>query len=137
MRMMRWMLVGILVGVCASPVMGHAATAVDGTTWQITITPDDAEKKVGEKASKDTLSFKGGQLTSTACVKYGFTHSAFTVGGTSTAPSFQADQTSAKEGKMAWSGQVAGNAISGTVAWTKKNGQVLHYTFTGKKAKSS
>ena len=45
MRMMRWMLVGILVGVCASPVIGYAATALDGTQWQITITPDDAAKQ--------------------------------------------------------------------------------------------
>ena len=138
MRMMRWMLVGMLVGVCVSPGIVQAATMLDGTKWQITVTPDDAAKKAGEKASKDTLIFKKGQLTSTACVKYGFAHSAYTAAGTPAAPAvFQAEQTSAKEGTMTWSGQVAGNTISGTAAWTKKNGQVLNYTFTGKKAKAS
>ena len=137
MRMMRWMLVGMLVGVCVSPGMVHAATPLDGTKWQITVTPDDAAKKAGEKASKDTLIFKASQLTSTACVKYGFAHSAYTAAGTPAAPSFQAEQTSAKEGKMTWSGQVSGNTISGTAVWTKKNGQILNSAFTGKKAKSS
>ena len=137
MRMSRWMLVGILVGVCVSPMMVHAATPLDGTKWQITITPDAAAKKAGEKASKDALIFKGGEMTSTACVKYGFAHSAYTAAGTPAAPSFQAEQTSVKEGKMTWSGQVVGNTISGTAVWTKKNGQVLNSTFTGKKAKSS
>ena len=87
--------------------------------------------KAGEKPSKDTLIFTGGQMTSTACVKYGFAHSAYTAVGTPAAPSFQAEQTSAKEGKMTWSGQVAGNTISGTAAWTKKNGQVLNYNLYG------
>ena len=137
MRMVRWMLVGMLVGVCVSPGMVHAATPLDGTKWQITITPDAAAKKAGEKPSKDTLIFKGGQMTSTACVKYGFAHSAYTAAGASIAPSFQAEQTSAKEGKMTWSGQVSGNTISGTAVWTKKNGQILNSAFTGKKAKSS
>ena len=137
MRMMRGMLVGMLVGVCVSPGIVHAATPLDGTKWQITLTPDAAAKKAGEKPSKDALIFKGGQVTSTACVKYGFAHSAYTTAGTPAAPSFQAEQTSAKEGKMTWSGQVAGNTISGTAVWTKKNGQVLNSTFTGKKAKSS
>ncbi len=133
MRMMRGMLVGMLVGVCVSPVMVHAATPLDGTKWQITITPDAAAKKAGEKVSKDTLIFKDGQMTSTACVKYGFAHSAYTTASTPAAPSFQTEQTSAKEGKMTWAGQVAGNTISGTTVWTKKNGQVLNSTFTGKK----
>ena len=137
MQMRRWVLVGMVVGVCVSPVMVHAATPLEGTKWQITITPDAAAKKAGEKASKDSLIFKGGQMTSTACVKYGFAHSAYTAAGTPAAPSFQAEQTSAKEGKMNWSGQVAGNTISGTAAWVKNDGQVLNYTFTGKKAKSS
>ena len=137
MRMMRWMLVGMLVGVWISPVMVHAATALDGTKWQIVVTPDAAAKKAGEKVSKDTLIFKGEQMTSTACVKYGVAHSAYTAAGTSAPPSFQAEQTSAKEGKMTWSGQVTGGTVSGTAVWTKKNGQVLNYSFSGKKAKSS
>jgi len=132
------LIVGILVGVCVSGGIVHAATPLDGTKWQITITPDAAAKKAGEKPSKDALIFKGGQMTSTACVKYGFTPSAYTTAGTGASSSFQTEQTSAKEGKMTWSGQASGNTISGTAVWTKKNGQVLNSTFTGKKkAKSS
>lgn len=127
------LVVGMLVGVCLSPMVVHAATPLDGTKWQITITPDAAAKKAGEKASKDALIFQGGQMTSTACVKYGFASSAYTAAGTAASPSFQTEQTSTKEGTMTWSGQVSGNTISGTAIWTKKNGQVLNSTFTGKK----
>ncbi len=50
---------------------------------------------------------------------------------------FQTEQMSAKEGQMTWSGQVAGDTISGSTIWTKKSGQQLHYQFSGKKGKSS
>ena len=137
MRVRRWMLAGMLVGACVIPMVVQAATPLDGTKWQITITPDAAAKKAGEKVSKDMLIFQGGQMTSTACVKYGFAHSAYTAAGTSAAPSFQAEQTSAKEGKMTWSGKVSGDTIGGTASWTKKNGRMLHYRFAGKKVQSS
>ena len=137
MRMMRWVLAGMLVGVCVSPVMAVAATPLDGTKWKIKITPDEAAKKSGEKTSKDTLIFKSGQMTSTACVKYGFSPSAYTATGSAGGPSFQTQQTSAKEGTMTWSGQVSGKTINGTATWTKKNGQMIHYTFAGAKPKSS
>ncbi len=129
--------VGMLVGFCVSPVMVHAAAPLDSTKWQITLTPDAAAKKAGETPSKDALIFKGEQMTSTACVKYGFAPSSYTTAGTAASPSFQTEQTSAKEGKMTWSGQVAGNTISGTAVWTKKNGQVLNSTFAGKKKAKS
>ena len=135
--------IGLVMGVllastCLISSVVHAATAtLNGTQWSIKITPDEAAKKAGEKASKDTVIFKGGQMTSTACVKYGFTPSSYTATGAETGPSFQTEQVSPKEGKMTWSGQVSGNTITGTAAWTKKNGQVLHYTFSGKPSTKS
>ena len=81
--------------------------------------------------------FKAGQLTSTACVKYGFVPSSYTAEGTKMKSTFQTEQMSAKEGQMTWSGQVAGDTISGSTIWTKKSGQQLHYQFSGKKGKSS
>jgi hypothetical protein len=113
-----------------------AGAALDGTRWSVTVTPDTAAKKAGEKPSKDTLIFKDGQLTSTACVKYGFAPSAYTATGTSTKASFQAEQTSAKEGKTSWSGHATEGTITGTMTWTKQNGQTLQYTFSGKRSKT-
>ncbi len=133
MSIVRWGFVALLVGVCAGPGLVQAATPLDGTKWKVTLTPDAAAKKAGEKTSKDSLIFKAGQMTSTACVKYGFASSSYTAEGST----FKAEQMSAKEGQMSWSGQAAGEAISGTTTWTKKNGQQLHYEFSGKKAKSS
>ncbi len=137
MSMIRWGLVALLVGACAGPGVVQAATSLDGTKWKVTVTPDTAAKKAGEKTSKDTLIFKAGQMTSTACVKYGFASSSYTTEGTKAKSTFQTEQLSAKEGKMTWSGQTLGDTISGNATWTKKNGQQLHYQFSGKKVKSS
>ena len=137
MRGMRGVLLGILVGMCSGPLAAQAATPLDGTKWKIAITPDEAARKAGEKASKDNLVFKNGQVTSAACVKYGFAPSSYTAAGAPTSPSFQMEQVSPKEGKMSWSGQVSGDTIAGTTTWTKTNGKTLHYQFSGKKAKSS
>ena len=114
-----------------------ASTApLEGSKWSVTITPDAAAAKQGEKPSKDTLIFKAGKLTSTACVKYGFTASPYTAAAaqTGTVWSFNTEQTSSKEGKISWMGEVSGNSVKGTMSWTKKNGSVLNYTFQGKKA---
>ncbi len=134
------LVIGILLAnTCLTSNVVHAATGTfDGMQWSIKITPDDAAKKAGEKVSKDTMIFKSGQMTSTACVKYGFQPSNYIATGATTGSLFQTKQVSPKEGTMAWSGQVSGDTITGTAIWTKKNGQMLNYSFTGKKqAKSS
>ena len=48
--------------------------------------------------------------------------------------SFSAEQMSRRQGKTAWSGVITGDAIAGTMTWTKKNGAIFHYAFEGKKA---
>ena len=137
MNVRRGILLAMLAGLCVAPGTARAAGSLDGTKWQITITPDAAAMKAGEKPSEDTLIFQEGQVTSTECVPYGFEHSSYTMSQAEAAPTFETEQVSEKEGTMTWWGQVVGDTINGTAVWTKKNGDVLHSTFTGKRAQSS
>ena len=112
-------------------------SGLDGTRWSVQVTPDAAAAKQGEKSSKDTLSFKDGKLTSTACGKYGFASSAYNGTQTGAMWSFSTEQVSKKAGKTAWSGEANGEAIRGTMTWMKKDGSTLRYTFTGRKTGKS
>ena len=140
--MRAWVLaVGVMIlgwSLWSGPVQAKSQMAssasLEGSKWSVTITPDAAAVKQGQKPSKDTLIFKAGKLTSTACVKYGFLASPYTSAAAQTgAWSFTTEQTSPKEGKMSWMGEASGNLVKGTMTWTKGDGSVLNYTFEGKK----
>ena len=130
-------MLGLLVcSLGATQVLAATHTGpLNGTKWKIRGMPDEAAKRVGEKPSKDTLIFKEGNMTSTACVRYGFKVSPYTASQSGTAWSLNTEQVSPKHGKMTWAGQVNGEAITGTMVWTKKDGTMLHYTFEGTKAR--
>ena len=108
---------------------------LDGTKWKIRGMPDETARRMGEKPSRDTLMFKEGHMTSTACVKYGFKASPYTASQSGTASSLNTEQVSPKHGTMTWAGQVQGEAITGTMVWTKTDGTRLQYTFEGRKAR--
>lgn len=109
------------------------AGSLDGTAWSVKVTPDEIAKKQGEKPSGDSLIFQDGKVTSTACVKYGFAASPYTVSKLGEQWTFKAEQVSSTDGKTVWAAAITGNSIKGTMDWTKKNGTVLHYTFEGTK----
>ncbi len=123
---------GVSLGVL--PVSAATQTTLklplDGTQWAITVTPDALSVSGGEKPFEDTLSFSAGVLTSATATKNGFSGFTYT---SSLGFSFKAKQTSKDQGKMAWSGEVSGASIKGTMTWTKKNGSFFSYRFEGKK----
>ena len=104
------------------------------TRYKVTVTPDDEAARAGEKAFEDTLIFKGGTFVATQCEKHGFGPVQFQDdtrrGGVG---SFTAEPVSEKEGKAKWTGTVTGASIRGEMQWTKKDGTVLNYTYTGEK----
>ncbi len=111
-----------------------AASSLDGTTWSVKLTPDEAAKQKNEKGFNDTLIFQGGKVTMTECIKRGFPSSAYAPGDAAQPSSFKAEQASQTEGKTRWVGAVANNAIKGTMIWTKNDGTVVNYTFEGTQA---
>jgi hypothetical protein len=100
-------------------------------TWTITVTPAD-----GGKGYDDTLTFtKGTKLTSAFLKKHGFDETEYdpdTRGGQ--VQTFTATSTSKKEGTAKWTGTAAAGQLQGTLTWTKADGSVVEYSYTGTRA---
>ncbi len=116
-------------------VSGSAWSAsLNGSSWNVKVTPDAQAVAAGEKTFDDTLIFKEGKLTATACVKEGFAPSDYKPMSESKDSAFTALQTSAKQGSTDWHGAVQKTgSIEGTMVWTRLDGKIVHYTFAGKK----
>lgn len=99
-------------------------------TWKVRITPDAVAVKHGEKASEDTLVLLQGVFRSDGWSLYGFAPVGYTIKDNA----FTADVQSAKSGTLHWSGLINGDAIAGRLDWTMKDGTVLTYTYSGKRA---
>ncbi len=132
---MRRTALGVL---CVLSVMLLAMAMADpfeGTRWKVKVVPDEDARRAGEKEFDDVLSFKGGLFTAEACEKYGFKPVPFEEDTRRFGPaSFTALPESEKEGKAKWTGTVTATAIKGDLVWTKKDGTVLNYSYTGEKA---
>ena len=126
MRATRWVMLALLL-------IGGVALAdkltLDGRSFAIV---------TGEKGKppteRETLIFQDGKFHSTGCDPYGFTEAVYRVkpaprGGIS----FEADTTSAKEGKIHWQGTVQGESVQGTFVWTKAGQPPIEYTFKSTK----
>jgi hypothetical protein len=104
------------------------------TKWKIAVEPDDDSRKSGGKKFDDTISFKGNKLESEELKKHGFEPGAYegdVRGGAM--GTFKATQTSEKEGKAEWSGTITASEMKGELTWTKADGTVLKYSYTGSK----
>jgi hypothetical protein len=104
------------------------------TKWKIAVEPDDDARKAGGKKFDDTISFKGNKLESEELKKKGFEAGVYegdVRGGA--IGTFKATQTSEKEGKAEWSGTITASEIKGELTWTKADGTVLKYSYTGSK----
>ena len=99
-------------------------------TWKVKVVPDAEAAAKGESEFDDTLILGKGKFKSTACVPYGFGEVPYhTEAGT-----VMAEMSSAKEGSNHWHAEISGDSISGKMTWTKSDGTVLHYSFTGTRA---
>ena len=109
--------------------------AIDGTRWSVKVTPDAIAAGKGEKAFDDVIVADGGLVTMSECEKWGFKPSKYTTQQAGEGMSFRTEQTSKKEGHSIWTGDIVGDKITGKMAWTKKDGTVLNYSFEGMKAR--
>lgn len=112
-----------LAGVRADPFAGK---------WVINIEPDDAARKLGERAGQDMLVFKGNTLSCEWCSKRGFKPVEYEEDTRRFGPAkFEGVGKSKDAGQAKWTGTVTGGAISGDIVWTKPDGTELRYTYTG------
>jgi hypothetical protein len=101
-------------------------------TWKVRLLPDAEAAAKGEKQSDDVLHLQNGKFHSTGCDLYGFGPADYTVDGNR----WKAETRSEKEGAIHWHGEVAGDSIAGKMQWTRKDGTVRNYSFTGARAGS-
>ncbi len=108
---------------------------LDGSKWKVALIPTKETEAKGEKAFVDQLIFEDGKITSTACQKYGFTASAYSIDAKPALVNWKTEQTSTKQGmgKTQWSGSVQFNRIEGKMTWHKADGTDLGYTFSGER----
>src|SRR5262245_43633809 len=104
--------------------------ATEDGTWKVKVVPDSEAAAKGESEFDDTLLLGKGRFKSTACIPYGFGEVPYR----SEAGTIMAEMTSAKEGSNHWHAEVNGDTISGKMTWTKSDGTVLRYSFTGTRA---
>ena len=132
-----------VVGQCPSASGEQASTQIastsslEATTWPVKVIPDATTAQKGEKAFDDELSFKGGQVTMSACVKSGFAPSSYTLAPSGSSWSFTTRQVSKDQGNTNWTGLISGDSMKGTMVWTKLDGTILRYNYEGKKAAAS
>jgi len=88
-------------------------------------------KKGDAKADPDTFAFREGKFHATGCDPYGFKPAPYKVEKSGDDWTFASECKSPKEGSMSWKGIVKGDAISGTVVWTKPGQAPIEYTFKG------
>lgn len=111
---------------------GNQVSALDGTTWALTVEPDEIAKASGATGFKETLKFVGGKA-SLSLPKVGVQEAPYSVAQVGAkAWSFQTKRSSAAEGSSNWTGTVRGNTIEGKLVLTK-GGIALSYTFKGYK----
>jgi hypothetical protein len=96
-------------------------------TWTVKVTPDAPSAAKGEKEFDDTLILHKGKFRSTACEAHGFGEASYRTEENH----WMADVASLSEGKNHWHGELTGETVDGQLTWTKPDGTVLNYTFTG------
>jgi hypothetical protein len=99
-----------------------AKGTLDGKVFTV-----DSAEKGKTSTEKDDVDFANGKLHSKGCDQWGFGAGAYKTDGNK----FEADTTSAKEGKIHWSGTVVGDKIEGTYVWTKAGQKPIEYGFKG------
>ncbi|MGE5609837.1 MAG: hypothetical protein ACM359_11320 [Bacillota bacterium] len=100
--------------------------------WHLKLVPDSDTKRDGAKEFDEAIMFEDGQLMAENFACYGFTPGEYTI--PEDQPSkFSAAMESNSKGKLDWSGVVQINKLTGQLIWTKKDGKVWKFTYTGRK----
>ena len=126
---MKTMMMAVFAGALAIGSVALAkGAALDGKKFSV----DSGEKGKPADKAVETLTFKDGKFHSLACDQYGFGDGAYTTTKAAAGTAWEADTTSAKEGKIHWKGTVTGDAVEGTFVWTKAGQAPIEYWFKSK-----
>ncbi len=96
--------------------------------WKIALVPDDATRLAGEEGFADKIMFEETVFTAEACSMYGFAPCGYNAGDQG---HFDVAMVSDRHGQMAWSGAAQNGVVIGQLTWTKDDGSVRIFTFSG------
>jgi hypothetical protein len=106
------------------------APTLDGTSWNVKLTPDAATAKKGEKAFDDTLGFFEGKIDLMNFSQLGF-YPPYKAKASGAAVAFNGNSRNTKGDKLTLQGQVKGQTVSGSVVHTLKDGTVHRFSLSG------
>lgn len=125
--------VGLLILSAGIALAGDGKLAgLDGTSWKVDVNPDGMAKEKGEKDFHETITFADGKIVTNEGPKVGFASAPYTLSRSGDKDwSFSSEQESEAQGTYVWSGMIHEDDIKGKLVWTKADGTVLTYTFSG------
>ncbi len=106
---------------------------LEGSAWMVKV----RAKSWFAFARKDTLVFERGRFTSARYLSSGFLPSGYSVQNLSEDKRrFEASLVRWDGSTLAWTGEVRGDRMKGTVVWTRVDGRTKKYAFRGKRKPS-
>jgi len=123
--------VPLILLVAVTPLVAKKKPQNEESSWNIRITPDSKAAGEGEKVINDTIILQQGFLRSKVSTdEHAFGTGPYTLKG----KEITAQIKSNYEGKIDWSCLWTGDTIAGRMVWTRRDGAVLTYTFSGARA---
>lgn len=113
--------------ICATSV---AAAELDGTEWQVDITPEGATIP----HHVDRVRFENGNFVSVIFERRGFQPTTYNSTGAADAATWEVAQGDDTVGRLAWKGQIEGEKLTGTLMWTQPDGTVQQNALLGRPA---
>ncbi len=108
--------------VAALSVSATPATAQNVSLDSKVYIADAGEKGKSADEKADVLTFKDGKFHSSSCDQYGYGKGDYKAAAQGDAITFEAETTSAKDGRLTWKGAVRGDVIEGTFIHYRKPG---------------
>ena len=96
--------------------------------WQVKCTPTSATVTLGGDAFDDGMLFENNQFSAQAYAGLGFTPASYSIDDTG---KFTATLVSDDRGTVIWKGRVGASGIYGWITWTKPDGSIFKYKYTG------
>jgi hypothetical protein len=127
LRVFTWSAIALLAVLLSPAARANDDFAVAGG-WQVTCTPNSATVTLGADAYADGFLFENGTFSAQAFAGLGFTPATYSVDSTG---KFTATLVSDDRGSVVWKGRVSTGTIHGSVTWTKPDGSVFKYYYTG------
>jgi hypothetical protein len=130
MRLYQSILGSTAIVVMAMLFAAPAARADDAFAgaWQVHCTPTTATVALGADVFDDGFLFENGQFSASAYACMGFVPSAYTIDSSG---KFTATLTSSDRGTVVWRGRAGTGSVYGWITWTKPDGSVFKYQYTG------